>query len=194
MRLVQALRKLGKVQVTGFDVTDKTWDIVLTRALLESSQRWISERVGFNARRVLLTTATLDPYRVIKISDDDVQHILYSEQRNVRGKAAFLYDYTLLDKTNEMQVVTFTTTPSASGMETSVVETLSDPFPVHLVRYAKADSNEVDSLDYTRSYCFAPGDIPVDPDNELLSSTGDRYLIEEAEPELLTTRLMLVKR
>ena len=194
MRLAQAFRKLSKSSLLGRNPNTGAWESITFDALLESDQRWISERVGFNARRVLLTEFAIPPYRVIKVAEDDIERILYSEQRAVSKGTAFLYDYTLLDQTNTMQLVTFTTTNSASGMPGEVSESLSIAFPVHLVRYAKADSNEVDSIDYTRSYCFAPGDIPIDPDNELLSSTGDRYLIEEAEPELLTTRLMLIKR
>lgn len=194
MRLTQALGKLGKCTVHGYDLATQTWKVVPTKAILESSQRWISERVGFNARRVLLTSEPVLPYYVVKISDDDIEHILYSEQRNIQKGKSFVYDYTLLDKTHGAQIVTFTTTQLASGMQGELVEELSTAVhPLHLVRYAKSDSVANDAIDYSRSYGFIAGNVPITTDNELLVGT-DRYLIEEAEAELLTTRLMLIKR
>ena len=194
MRLKQALGKLGKARIFGYDKDTGGWDLIETKALLESSQRWISERVGFNARRVLLTQDCLDPYRVVKISDDTVEHILYSEQRNIQQATSFVYDYTLLDKTHGAQIVTFETTKVASGADAALVEVL-DPVihAVHLVRYAKADSSANEAIDYSRSYGFIAGNVQITTDNELQIGTS-RYLIEEAEPELLTTRLMLIKR
>ncbi len=194
MRLKQALGKLGKCTVHGYNLSTQKWDVIPMKAILESSQRWISERVGFNARRVLLTSLPVLPYHVVKISDDDVEHILYSEQRNIQGGSSFVYDYTLLDKTHGAQIVSFTTTPTASGMEGEAVEEISTAtHPLHLVRYAKADSVVNDAIDYSRSYGFIAGNVPLTVDNELKVG-GDRYVIEEAEAELLTTRLMLVKR
>ena len=193
MRLVQALRKLGKVQVHGYNIATASWDTLTGKALLESSQRWISERVGFNARRVLLTDFSLGAYRTVKISEDDVEHILYSEQRNIQGSTAFLYDYTVLDKTDEVVTVTFQETQTASGQAGDVVEILSDPFPIHRVRYAKADSEVMDHQVYSRSYAFAPNNIAINTSQELQVGT-DRFIIEEADDELLTTRLMITKR
>lgn len=193
MRLVQALRKLGNSTLLGYNFTTLTWDNIETKALFESDQRWISERVGFNARRVLLTENTLDPYRVLKISLDDIQHIVYSEQRAIGKGVAFLYDYTLLDKTNEAQTVTITTTPSASGMETTAVETLSTAFPIHMVRYAAATSEEQEHVDFSRLYAFAPGSLTITEDMEL-AVDGERYVITEAVKELLCLRLSVTKR
>ena len=194
MRLKQALGKLGKATIHGYNITTNKWDVVPMKAILESSQRWISERVGFNARRVLLTSLPVLPYHVVKISDDDVEHILYSEQRNIQGSTSFVYDYTLLDKTHGAQIVSFTTTTLASGQEGDVVEELTTAVhPLHLVRYGKSDSVVNEAVDYSRSYGFIAGNVSISPDNELQVGT-DRYIIEEAEAELLTTRLMLVKR
>jgi len=193
VRLIQALRKLGKSTLVGFNTTTSLWGNIETKALLESDQRWISERVGFNARRVLLTEHSLDPYRVIKISNDDIKHIIYSEQRAIGRGAAFLYDYTILDETDEAQSVTFTMADTASGMGGDKTETLSDAFPVHMVRYASTSSEEQDHVQFSRLYAFLPGDITVTEDQEL-SIGPDRYIITEAVTELLCLRLSLTKR
>jgi len=193
MKLIQALRKLGKSSLKGFDTATLTWVEIDTVALLESDQRWISERVGFNARRVLLTEKTINPYRVLKVADDDIRRIVYSEQRAVHATSAFLYDYTVLDETHEARLVTIATVPAASGMGGEKTETLSDPFPVHMVRFAGTKSEEQDHVDFSKLYAFAPGNLIITEDEEL-SIGSDRYVITEAGEELLTTRLSVTKR
>ena len=195
MKLDQPFKKLAKSSVTGYDLSqNKFVTLPNQRVLLESDQRWISERQSFNSRRVLLTDKTLMPYYVIKVAEDDLERITYSEQRAIGADKAFLYDYTLLDKTHGAQIVTFETTNNAAGVP-SIVNEVIDPIihAVHLTRYAKADSAVNDAIDYTRSYGFIAGNVPISPDNELLID-GTRYLIEESEAELLTTRIMLIKR
>jgi len=195
VRVVQAFRKLAKNNLLVYSQTDSAFIDVNTKALLESSGRWISERVGFNARRVLLTEKEISPqYRVVKIGSDTVEHILYSEQRNVLYGASYLFDYTLLDKTHSAQTVSFSLVPSASGMGGVKTEVLSaEIFPVHMVRFASTKSEEVDHVEYSRLYAFAPNNISINDDMELQIG-GERYLINESEPELLCIRLALTKR
>lgn len=192
MRLVQAFRKLATNTLWGYDLTSATYVDTENPALLESTQRWISERVGFNARRVLLCEKKITQ-RAVKVGDDTLEHILYSEQKNIRADQTFLYDYTILDKTHQAQTVSFTATQSASGLAGDTTEDLSAPYPVHMIRYAGTNSKEAESQLYSRLYAFAPGNIQVDTDQELLIA-GERYIVEEAFTELLTTRLMVTRR
>lgn len=194
MRISQAFKKLATNHLVGYDHTFDEWVDTRIRCILESSGRWISERVGFNARRVLLTDAAVTPdYYVVKIGDDSVDHIIYSEQRNVLHNKSYLFDYTLLDKTNDAQLVTISTVPSASGMGGEKTETLSASFPVHMVRFASTNSEEQDHVQFSRLYAFAPGNKVITEDREL-AIDGDRYTITEAVKELLCVRLALVRR
>ena len=194
MRVVQAFRKLSKNKLLGYDSGTAAFKDTLNPCILESSGRWISERVGFNARRVLLTESPVYPaYGVVKVGDDLVEHILYSEQRNILHNTSYLYDYTLLDKTNDAQSVTISTVPSASGMGGTKSETLSELFPVHMVRFASTSSEEQDHVQFSRLYAFAPGSEAITEDMELLVA-GDRYIITEAVPELLCMRLSITRR
>ena len=195
MRMVQTFRKLARNRLMGYDAGTDTFVDALNPCIFESSGRWISERVGFNARRVLLVENPVYPtYDIVKIGDDTVEHILYSEQRNVLRNSAYLYDYTLLDKTNEAQAVTLTTVPSASGMGGTLTESLSAAFPIHMVRFAATSSSEQDHVDFSRLYAFAPGSLTIDEDMELEVDGGDRYVITEAVEELLCIRLSVTRR
>lgn len=194
MRMVQAFRKLSKNRLLGYDKDTSTFLDALNPCIFESSGRWISERVGFNARRVLLTEHPVAPtYDVVKIGVDSVEHILYSEQRNILRDTSYLYDYTLLDKTNAGQTVTISTGGTASGMGGAKAEALSDPFPIHMVRFASTSSEEQDHVQFSRLYAFAPGSTVVSEDMEL-EVEGDRYIITEAVPELLCMRLSVTRR
>lgn len=192
--MVQTFRKLAKNKLMGYDSGTDTFLDSLNPCIFESSGRWISERVGFNARRVLLTERPVYPtYDVVRVGDDDVDHILYSEQRNVLRDTSYLYDYTLLDKTNDAQSVTITTVPAASGMGGDATETLSTPFPIHMVRYAATGSEEQAHVDFSRLYAFAPGSLVITEDMEL-EVGGERYVITEAVKELLCLRLSVTRR
>jgi len=194
MKMVQAFRKLSKNRLMGYVSGTDTFVDTLNPCIFESSGRWISERVGFNARRVLLTENPVYPaYDVVRIGDDDVDHILYSEQRNVLRDTSYLHDYTLLDKTNDAVAVTLTTVPAASGMGGAITETLSTTFPIHMVRYAATGSSEQDHVDFSRLYAFAPGSLVIDEDMEL-EVDGDRYVITESVKELLCLRLSVTRR
>ena len=194
MRIVQALRKLASNVLWGYNTTTQEFEDLLNPALLEISGHWISERVGFNARRVLLVERPIYPnYTVVRIGDDDVEHILYSEQRNVYRDSAIYYDYTVLDKTDTAQAVTITTTATASGMGGDKTETLSTPFPVHMVRFAATRSEEQEFVEFSRLYAFAPGNEVITEDMEL-AIDGDRYIITEAVKELLCLRLSITRR
>lgn len=194
MRMVQTFRKLAKNKLMGYDSGTDTFLDSLNPCIFESSGRWISERVGFNARRVLLTENAVYPtYDVVKIGDDDVEHILYSEQRNVLRNTPYLYDYTLLDRTNGAQTVTLTTVPAASGMGGTISEALSAEFPIHMVRFAATSSEEQDHVDFSRLYAFAPGSMDITEDMEL-EVDGERYVITEAVKELLCLRLSVTRR
>lgn len=193
MRINAAHQKLAKNKLYGFNVNTEQWDNIECKALLESSQRWVSSRLSFMTRRVLLTDKPLLPYKSIKIDDSNHINILYSEQPNQRGRGTFLYDYTTIDATHEARTVTFNTTKSLSGMEASVVEVLSGPFPIHMGRYAGTNSQVTDNHLYSRIAAYIPDDVLISTDNELVVG-GDRYIVEEAFPELHTTVLMLTKR
>ena len=194
MKLVQAFRKLSKNRLLGFDTGTGTWIDALNPCILESSGRWISERVGFNARRVLLTEFPVHPkYNLVKVGDDSVEHILYSEQRNLSRNSPYLYDYTLLDKTDEAKTVTITTTSTASGMGGTKTETLSASFPVHMIRFASTGSEVADHTAFSRLFAFAAGTEDVNEDMEL-EINGDRFTINEVVEELLCLRLSLTKR
>lgn len=194
MKFVQAFRKLARNNLKGFDPGTSAFVDANIKCIFESSGRWISERVGFNARRVLLTEMPIYPtYDVVRIGDDTVDHILYSEQRNVSRDAPYMYDYTVLDKTNDCQSVTTTTGATASGMGGTKTETLSAAFPVHMVRFAATSSEEADHVDFSRLYAFAPGSIVVNEDMEL-EIDGDRYIVSEAVKELLCLRLSVTRR
>lgn len=194
MRLVQPFRKLSTNKLLGLNPTTLVYDTVLTTALFESDQRWISERVAFNARRVLLTEDPIpDPYRVLKVGDDDIEHILYSEQRAVHRNEAFLYDYTVMDVTNTVDLIQFDETASASGVGGSVVETVVGSYPIHLVRFGGASSEMAEHVDFSRSFAFGPSYMPATTDMEL-DFAGERYSIEEVEPELLAIRMGVIKR
>lgn len=194
MRMVQTFRKLAKNKLMGYDSGTDTFLDTLNPCIFEASGRWISERVGFNARRVLLVEKPVYPtYDVVKIGDDTVEHILYSEQRNVLRDSSYLYDYTLLDKTNDAQAVTITTVPAASGMGGTKSEALSPNFPVHMVRFASTRSEEQEFVEFSRLYAFAPGSKAITEDMELVVD-GDRYIITEAVKELLCLRLSVTRR
>lgn len=192
MKLVQAHRKLATNELWGFDLTTRAFINTDNPALLESSGRWISERVSFNSRRVLLVERPITQ-EVIRIGDDAVEHILYSEQRNISRGSAYLYDYTILDKTDSAQSVTIATSTTASGMGGAKTETLSEPFPVHMVRFASTSSEEQDHTQFSRLYAFAPGSLTITEDMEL-EVDGDRYIITESVKELLCTRLSVTRR
>ena len=106
---------------------------------------------------------------------------------------SYLYDYTLLDKTNAGQTVTISTGGTASGMGGEKAEAFSDPFPIHMVRFASTSSEEQDHVQFSRLYAFAPGSTVVSEDMEL-EVEGDRYIITEAVPELLCMRLSVTRR
>ena len=193
MRLSQPLKKLGKARLTGYHPTNLTWDALPPKALLESDQRGISESVSFNSRRVLLTDASLDPYRIITISDDPLQHILYSEQRAIKGAGAFVYDYNLLDATDQAVLISFVTSQAASGLQRDSVATPSSSFPVHMSRISSTSSEEVEHMRFTKLFALLPSYLNPTTDMELQIGV-DNYVITEVVVELLTKRLILTRR
>ena len=194
MKLSKVIKKLANIDLWGFDPINQKYVDLKNRALLEVSGHWVSERVSFNSRRVLLTPEKIgSEYKALRFGTSPKTHIMYSEQENFQTNDVFLYDYTVLDETDEAQTVTITTVPASSGMGGDKTETLSDPFPVHMVRFASTSSREVDHIEFSRLYAFAPGNITINEDQELLIGS-DRYIITEAVPELLTLRLSITKR
>lgn len=192
MRLVQAHRKLATNDLLGYSLATKEFVNTENPSLLEVSGHWVSERVSFNARRVLIVERVISQ-RVVRLGVDTLNHILYSEQKNIRRNQVIYYDYTILDQTDEAKTVTITTVPSASGMGGVKTETLSDPFPVHMVRYAATSSEEAEHVKMSRMYAFAPGNLTITEDQELVIG-GDRFVITESVKELLCVRLSLVRR
>ena len=192
MKMSQTIAKLARTTGVGWNPALLIFENLPSKLLLETSGRWISERVSFNSRRVMLM-ATPISYFVIKIEQDTLRHILYSEQKNINRGEIYLYDYTILDETDSAQTVTITTTPAASGMGTSKVETLSTEFPIHMVRFGAGRSEALDHQEFTRLYAFIPGDTTANDDMEL-DISGTRYTITESVTELLCIRLSLTER
>jgi len=194
MRIQQALRKLRSNKVLGLNPTTGLYEDTLNPGVLEVSGHWISERVSFNSRRVLLVEQPLSPtYSVLKLGDEPERHILYSGQKNIYHDTAAYYDYTLLDETDEASIIRQVTTISASGIQGSTVETTVDTLPVHLVRFGQTPSDEADFIFFSRQYAFLPAFADITTADELQVGT-DRFTIQDIAQELLTMRITMVKR
>lgn len=194
MKLVQAVRKLRTNAISGFNLTTDVYDLFDFQVILETSQRWISERPSFSSRRVMLSEDKVpDGYRVLLIGDNDIPYIIYSEQKNVHLDKSFIYDYTLLDQTDIAEVIEMQGVAAASGQLTNTVEAVLYTTPIHLSRFGSTESKEHADADFSRMVAFIPDNRDIDTDNEIKVGTT-YYQVDEVVKELYCTRIHLLKR
>jgi hypothetical protein len=193
MRIAQAHLKLANNSIEGFNNLTALYEALTSPVVFEVSGRWISERVSFNSRRVMLARESLLAYSVLRIGGQPDRFILYSEQKNILNDSIFTYDYTVLDETDQADVMHQVTTTSASGLEGATVDTVLETLPIHLVRFGQTGSEEADFIHFSRQYAFVPNYSTVTTSHELRVGS-DRYVIQEVSDELLCKRVTMIKR
>jgi hypothetical protein len=178
-------------------VTDVYEDLGF-KCILETTARRVSERPFFLSRRVILSEHRIPVVnRVVKIGDNDVPYIIYSEQRNVWKGQTFVWEYTGMDETQVAEVVELQGGVAASGQQIDTVPITLYSMPIHMFRNTSTESAVHDDADFSKAVALVPGNVPLNTDMELQITTNghtNSYTIQEVVPELFSQRLSLIER
>lgn len=190
MNLNRPIRKFANVPLAGWDGT--VWTENVGKGILEVYSRFITERTFGAVKRILMCPDPLPSlYSVVRVPEGTRYLVAYL---NKDLTADYVYNniYLLQEASSDANIVSFTYTTSASGMQSTEVETVSDPIPCYLERYSSTTSQEADGVVYTKTRILLPANTAVSVEDEIQVST-DRYKVSEVDRELNLTRAYVLE-
>lgn len=185
MNLNRSVRKFANIPLEGWDGT--SWTPNVGKGILEVYSRFITERTFGVIKRILMCPEPIPSIYTVLKTPDGTRYLVAFLNRDITEEYVYNNVYLLQQVTQDAIIVSFSYTPSASGMQTSQTETRSSEVPCYLERYSVTSSTEADGVVYPKLRVLLPSGTQVDIDDEIEVGT-DRYKVTETDEELNLTR------
>jgi len=191
----QAAGKLSKDSAEVFNPTSALWEPLPFKVLLSESGRWVGRTESFANRRVLLSPEKIsEDIQVLRLTTDNVEFLLYSEQPNIAKNKSYLFDYTIMNvESGYAELFELVDTPMASGMSGRKVENSLGLFPIATDRFAGQAGSIVRDMNQSRLNLFLPTYCDAKREH-FLRWNGYYYDIKEVYPELRLLHLIVTQR
>jgi hypothetical protein len=191
----QAAGKLSKDNAEVYNNTSGLWEPLGFKVLLSESGRWVGRTESFANRRVLLSPQKIDDsIQVLRLTTDNVEFLLYSEQPNIAKNKSYLFDYTIMNvEVGYAELFELVDTPMASGLSGRKVENSLGLFPIATDRFAGQAGSVVRDMNQSRLNCFIPLYCNAKREH-FLRWQGYDYDIKEVYPELRILHLIVTQR
>lgn len=187
MNLNQVPKKFSSVTVDGWD--GSTWTLGVGIVSIEVYSRFITERTFGVVKRIMISAEAIDPTYTLFRTTDGTTYLRSSLSLDMRNDVIYNYVYLVHIPNAEAEIVSFTTTPSASGMGSNTAEVKSPVVPCYQERLSSQNAAVVDGVLYTRVRILFPKGTVITSTNEVEIS-GVRYTVDEVDDELELVRAM----